>query len=91
DRRGQLENGAELVVDFGPRRVAVIVKTSREAIDSGDVQQAIALKERERCESSAIITNGRFTGAAQDFAPRNDCKLIGRDEFPDFVLGQIER
>lgn len=90
ERRGRVENGAELVVDFGPRRVAVVVKTSREPIDSAAVQTAIALCERESCESSAIITNGRFTGAAQDYAPRNGCKLIGREEFPDFALGQIE-
>jgi HJR/Mrr/RecB family endonuclease len=90
DRRGHSEDGAELVVDFGPRRVAAVVKTSREAIDSGAVQDAIALKEREACDACAIITNGRFTGAAQDFAPGNGCKLIGREEFPDFVLGQTE-
>jgi hypothetical protein len=90
DRRGHGDEGAELIVDFGSRRVAALVKTAREAIDSGSVRQAIAVMNRERCESCAIISNGRFTGAAQDFAPRNRCKLIGRDEFPDFVLGSIE-
>jgi hypothetical protein len=90
ERRARLDNGAELMVDFGSRRVATIVTTSREPIDSAAVRDAIALREREGCDTSAIITNGRFTGAAQDYAPRNGCKLIGRGEFPDFVLGQIE-
>ncbi len=90
ERRGRLDNGAELVIEFGSRRVAAIVRTAREAINSEAVRQAIALREREGCDACAIITNGRFTGAAQDFAPLNDCQLIGRDAFPDFALGQVE-
>jgi HJR/Mrr/RecB family endonuclease len=42
------------------------------------------------CDSCAIITTGRFTGAAQDYAARNGCTLIGREAFPDFALGKLE-
>jgi hypothetical protein len=90
DRRGHTDDGSELVVDFGSRRAAVLAKTSRGTINSGTVQNAIAFMRREGCESCAIITSARFTGAAQDYAARNGCRVIGRDEFPDFVLGKIE-
>ena len=89
ERRAHGDHGAELAVDFGGRRVAMLVRTAREPIDSEAVRQAIALKGREACDHCAIITNGRFTGAAQDYAPRNGCRLVGREEFPDFVLGQV--
>lgn len=87
DRRGHADDSAELIVDFGPRRVAVIAKVSRETIHSGAVQQAIAVMSREGCPTCAILSNGRFTGAAQDYATRNGCTLIGREHFPDFVMG----
>jgi hypothetical protein len=90
DRRGHFEGGGELIIIAGERRVAALASVSREPIHSGAVQQALAMKQREGCESCAILSNGRFTGAAQDFAARNHCALIGRDHFPDFVMGKIE-
>jgi hypothetical protein len=89
ERRGQDEGGSRLVVEVDSRQVVVVAKTSDEALHSGAVQQAISAMHQERCEACALITNSRVTGAAQDFAARNGCRLIGRDEFPDFVLGQV--
>jgi hypothetical protein len=88
DRRGHVDDGAELVIDFGDRRVAALAKVSRESLHSGAVQQALAVMQREGCQSCAILTNGRFTGAAQDYAAREGCTLIGREQFPDFVMGK---
>jgi hypothetical protein len=89
ERRSRGDEGAELIVEFGPQRVAALIKTSDETIHSGTVQYALAMKDREQCASCAIISNGRFTGAAQEYAERNGCKLVGRDQFPDFVLGKV--
>jgi hypothetical protein len=89
NRRSRGDEGAELIVAFGDHQVAALIKTSDETIHSGTVQHALAMKDREQCALCAIITNGRFTGAAQDYAERIGCKLIGRGEFPDFVLGTI--
>jgi hypothetical protein len=89
ERRGRGDAGAELAIDFGQGKVATLVQTSRDPIDSAQVQQAILFKEREQTDACAIITNGRFTGAAQDYATRLGCKLVGRDEFPEFALGNL--
>lgn len=88
-RRGQIAEGAELTAVFGERRVAVLAANSREALNSDVVQRVIGMKTRDGCETCAIITNGRVTGAAQDFASHNGCRIVGRDEFPDFVLGEV--
>jgi HJR/Mrr/RecB family endonuclease len=81
---------ANLVADFGKRRVAIFTEAEGQNVSSETIQQAIAAKNRHHCDASAVIINRRFTGAAQDFAKRNGCAAIGGSEFPDFVLGKIE-
>ena len=81
---------ANLIADFGSRRVAVFTEGEGQNVSSSTIQQAIAAKDRHRCDASAVIINRRFTGAAQDYAQRNGCKAIGSSEFPDFVLGKLE-
>jgi hypothetical protein len=90
ERTGQAgEQDAHLVADFGSRRIAVFTAGEGHNVSSATIQQALAAKERHRCDSCAVIINRRFTGAAQDFAQRNGSTAIGSSEFPDFVLGKI--
>jgi restriction endonuclease len=90
ERTGRIGSAnANLVADFGARRVAIFTEGEGHNVSSAAIQRAIAAKERQRCDSSAVIINRRFTGAAQDFAQRNGCAAIGSGEFPDFVLGKI--
>lgn len=79
-----------LIVDFGPRRIAIFTEGEGQTVSSETIRKALAAKDRHRCDACAVIMNRRFTGAAQDFAARNGCTIIGTSEFPDFVLGEIE-
>lgn len=88
--RGTAGDGANLIISLGPHRTAVKTIVTKQIIDSGLINQLVKEKESLGCTSAAVITTARFTGAAQDYASRNGCNLIGRDEFPDFVLGKIE-
>jgi hypothetical protein len=81
---------AILIADLGPRRVALFTQGEGHNVASSTIQQAIAARDRHRCDSCAVVINRRFTGAAQDFAQRNGCIAIGTSEFPDFVMGKIE-
>jgi hypothetical protein len=81
---------ANLIVDFGSRRVAILTQGESHTVSSDTVREAITAKERLRCDSCAVIINRRFTGAAQDYAQRNGCAAIGAVEFPDFVMGKID-
>ena len=90
-RTGRAANqDANLIADFGSRRVAIFTEGEGHNVTSATIQQAIAAKDRHHCDSCSVIVNRRFTGAAQDFAQRNGCTAIGSGEFPDFVLGKIE-
>jgi hypothetical protein len=81
---------ATLIADFGSRRVAVLTRGDDHNVSSATIHQAIAARDRHHSDSCAVIINRRFTGAAQDFAQRNNCTAIGTGEFPDFVMGKIE-
>lgn len=81
---------ANLIAAFGPRRVAILTQGEGHNVSSDTVRSAIAAKDRQRCDSCAVIINRRFTGAAQDFARHNGCGAIGATEFPDFVMGKLE-
>jgi hypothetical protein len=81
---------ANLIADFGPRRVALVTRAEEHNVSSATIQQALAAQARSACDSCAVIINRRFTGAAQDFAMRNGCTAIGTAEFPDFVMGKID-
>ncbi len=81
---------ANLIADFGTRRVLVLAAGEGQNITSSAIQETLQAMKLHRCDSCAVIVNRRFTGAAQDFAARNGCAAIGASEFPDFVLGKIE-
>jgi len=81
---------ATLIADFGTRRVAVLTRGDEHNVSSATIHQAIAARDRHHSDSCAVIINRRFTGAAQDFAKRNNCAAIGTSEFPDFVMGKID-
>jgi hypothetical protein len=81
---------ANLVADFGSRRVAILTEANDHNVSSATIQLALAAKSRHNADSCAVIINRRFTGAAQDFARHNSCTAIGTGEFPDFVMGKIE-
>ncbi len=81
---------ANLVANFGTRRVAVLTRGEGHNVDSATVRQALAAKERRRCDACAVIINRRFTGAAQHFAQHKGCAAIGAGEFPEFAMGNLE-
>jgi hypothetical protein len=81
---------ANLVADFGSRRIAIITEGTDHNVSSATIQVALAAKSKHNADSSAVVINRRFTGAAQDFARHNGCTAVGTGEFPDFVMGKIE-
>jgi HJR/Mrr/RecB family endonuclease len=90
ERTGRTEgDAANLIVDFGARRVAILTQGGGQNVTSATIQQALASQKQNQCDACAVIINRRFTGAAQDFAQRNGCAAIGAVEFPDFALGKV--
>jgi hypothetical protein len=83
------EPDADFIASLGSERIAVLTRGEGNAVTSETVQQARAAMSRHGAMRAAVVINRRFTGAAQDFASHNGCLLIGREEFPDFVLGKL--
>jgi hypothetical protein len=84
------EKDAHLIVRFEDRTVAVVTRGEGHTANSNAVQNALAGQKRHGCDSSAVLINRRLTGAAQDFARHNGCRVIGIDEFPDLVMGKLQ-
>lgn len=84
------DQGCDLIVKVGPRRIAVQAKGYYNNVSNKAVQEAVTSKAHYACDDAAVITNSRFTPGAKALARSNNCKLIGEDEFPDFVMGKFE-
>jgi restriction system protein len=83
------DQGVDLIVEFGDRRIAVQAKGYFHSVSAAAVQQSVAGMAYYNCNACAAITNSRFTPGAKQLADCNRCKLIGEEEFPDFVMGRI--
>jgi hypothetical protein len=83
------DQGVDLIVEFGPRRVAVQAKGYYHSVNSEAVRQAVAGVAFYECNASAVITNSTFTPGAKELAASNRCTVIGEGEFPDFVMGKL--
>lgn len=83
------DQGVDLVVNLGGRRYAIQAKGYVSAVGNSAVQEAVAGMAHYRCNCSAVVTNSRFTAGAIALAESNCCLLIGEDQIPAFVLGQL--
>jgi HJR/Mrr/RecB family endonuclease len=84
------DQGVDLVVDIGQRRYAIQAKGYVNSVGNSAVQEAVAGMAHYGCNCSAVITNSRFTAGAVALAESNCCVLIGEDQIPAFVLGQMQ-
>jgi septal ring factor EnvC (AmiA/AmiB activator) len=90
ERTGRVgDQGVDLIVEFGERRTAVQAKGYYHTVNARAVQEAVAGMAHYKCNASAVITNSRFTNGARELAESNHCHLIGLDEFPSFVMGEL--
>jgi hypothetical protein len=87
---GSGAGGGDLIVGVNGERVSVVTQAAEHVVNSNAVQQAVAGKGALGCQRCAVVINRRFTGAAQEFARRQQCTLVGIEEFPDFALGTIQ-
>lgn len=86
---GAGDQGVDLIVEIGPRRIAVQAKGYLNAVSNKAIQEAFTGKVHHKCTDCAVITNSRFTQGAHDIAASTGCILIGEDEFADLVIGKI--
>jgi len=83
------DQGVDLVVQFGTKRIAIQAKGYHNSVSNSAVQEAVAGMAHYGCNGCAVMTNSRFTKSAEELAGSNGCTLIGESEFPAFVRGEI--
>ncbi len=83
------DQGVDLIVTLGPQRYAIQAKGYVSSVGNGAVQEAVAGMAHYRCNACAVITNSRFTTGAIALAESNRCRLIGEDEVPSLVMGNL--
>ncbi len=79
-----------LFVTFSPRRIAVAAVSEVNPFHTAAVRHVIDDLAQTGCDELGIITNSRLTAGGKEYARSRRCTLIGQEEFPDFVLGNVQ-
>lgn len=83
------DQGVDLIVLFGERRVAIQAKGWSDNVGNKAVMEVVAGKQFYNCDICAVICNSHFTAPAIELAQKTNCKLIDEDNFERFALGDI--
>ena len=82
------DQGVDLIVSGGGRRIAIQVKGYANAVGNSAVQEVYAGMNYWKCKECAVITNSRFTKSARHLAASLNCKLIDRRSMDDLMAGE---
>jgi hypothetical protein len=82
------DQGVDLIVFGGGRRIAIQVKGYANAVGNSAVQEVYAGMNYGKCQECAVITNSRFTKLAKHLAASLNCKLIDRRSMDDLMAGE---
>ena len=83
------DQGVDLVLQKGMKRIAVQAKGYTGNVDNKAVQQVVAGMKVYGCSVCVVITNSRFAPSARTLADANGCVLIDEVNFPDFARGDV--
>ena len=81
--------GADLVVHGKGRRIAVQAVGTADAVGPGPVQAAFAGKTYFGCTDCLVVTTGRFTAGAVEYAEGVGCGLLDADRVPALIDGAV--
>jgi len=70
------DQGADLIVRYKGRRIAVQVKRWSGAVGNRAVQEVVASQKVYRCGEGWVVTNSRFTQSAREVAMVHDVVLV---------------
>jgi HJR/Mrr/RecB family endonuclease len=84
------DQGVDLVLSKDGHRIAVQVKGYVDSVPNTAIQEAFTGMAFYKCDACAVITNSRFTSGGKNIAKSVGCALIGEDELPRLIMGQID-
>lgn len=83
-------HGADLIVSKAGHKVAIRVVGFVDAVGDSAIEGATVAKSEQQAEGCAVLTNSRFTLAAQERASAVGCVLIDEGFVPALVLGLLD-
>jgi hypothetical protein len=83
------DQGVDLILSRGRRRVAVQAKGYKDSVGNKAVQEVVAGRLYYECDGCAAVTNSTFTAGAWDLASSVGCLLIEGRDIPDLIRGDI--
>ncbi|TWU09830.1 Restriction endonuclease [Allorhodopirellula heiligendammensis] len=83
------DQGVDLIVIAGTKRLAVQIKGYYHSVGNSAVQEVVAGMKLHQCSQTSVVTNSKFTKSAIDLASANGCQCIGEDNFENFIYGQV--
>lgn len=78
--------GVDILAKKDGERIAVQIKRSRNFIGLGAVQEVVAGMYHYKCDRSMVVTNSKFSDAAKTLAASNNCQLVDRGLFGQWIL-----
>lgn len=83
------DQGVDLLIKDGARKIAVQVKGYVNSVSNSAVQEAYAGMGYYRCHACVVIANSLFTASAIELANRLNCTLIDENQMHDFIMGNL--
>jgi restriction system protein len=78
--------GVDILAKKDGERIAIQIKRSRNFIGLGAVQEVVAGMYHYKCDRSMVVTNSKFSDAAKALASSNNCQLVDRGVFGQWIL-----
>ena len=79
------DQGVDLIVVGGGKKVAVQCKLYTGAVGNDAVQQVMAGKVFYECDDACVVTNSTFTKSANDLATRAGVELLHHEQLIDYL------
>lgn len=76
---GSNDQGADLILDQGYRKIVVQAKRYRNNVNNSAVQEVVAAKEHYNADKAIVVTTSEFTSSARDLAESNNVVLWDKE------------
>jgi HJR/Mrr/RecB family endonuclease len=71
------------------RRIAIQAKRYDGGVGNAAVQQVFAGMAHHKCQRCVVVSTSHFSRGAVELAQSTGCVLVGRDEIPALVRGEL--
>ncbi len=78
------DQGADILASRAGCRLVVQCKLYRSAVGNDAVQQVAAARAHQNAQAAIVVSNARFTAAAQALARTNRVALLHHEELRDY-------